>query len=121
LKPRVLLPLIGLVVAVCLVLAALLREPLSPSEQHLERAVALVQQANVNLQALAEIEAGGEAISTEQLMPMSELMDEARAHIELAAQAGNTLALFWQSICKPLRTGATWHAGRPPVRVCIRL
>ncbi|WP_153785526.1 hypothetical protein [Pseudomonas sp. EMN2] len=96
-KPRVLLPLVGLVVIVGLVLAALLREPLSPSEQHLERAVALIQQANVNVQALAEAEADGEAISTEQLMPMSELIDEARAHIELAAEAGNTLALFWQS------------------------
>jgi hypothetical protein len=118
LKHRVVLSLTGLVLVVCLGIADLLSAPPLSSQQHLVHAQALMQQANEQLKELAAGEARGEADDFERLLAMNVAIAEARAHIDQAADAGEVLALFWQSGLHPLTGG---HDETPQSESCVRL
>lgn len=77
-----------------------------------------MQQANEQLKELAAGEARGEADDLERLLAMNVAIAEARAHIDQAADAGEVLALFWQSGLHPLTGG---HDETPQSASCVRL
>jgi hypothetical protein len=99
-------------------MAALSSVPPISSQQHLVHAQALMRQANEQLRELAALEARGEADDVMRLAAMSVSIAQAHTHIEQAADAGEVLALFWQSGLHPL---GREHDDAPQLAPCARL